>query len=140
MRTSPKATQATWIGWACAAPRRPRRGSSTEPATRTPARKTAATGLERAQPAARARAAAGLHRPQGGEGEYDAEREGELAVGEQGDDAGREPEGRPASRLAPAVADQAVEEVGGRDHREDADRARAEQRRQRREEDAVGEG
>ena len=63
-------------------------------------------------------AAAGLQAAQRGEAEGDAEGEGELAVGEQGDDAGGEPERRPARLDPPAVADQAVEEVGGGDDRE----------------------
>ena len=77
---------------------------------------------------------------QGGEAEGDAEGEGELAVGEQGDHAGGEPEGRPARGLAPVVADEAVEEVGRGDHRQHPHQLRAEQRGERREEDAVGEG
>ncbi len=85
-------------------------------------------------------AAPQLQGAQRGEGEGDAEGEGELAVGEQGDDAGREPERPPARRLAPAVADEAVEEVGGGDDRERADQLRSEHGGQRREEEAVGEG
>src|SRR6185295_9574590 len=77
---------------------------------------------------------------QGAEAEGDAEGEGELTVGEQGDDAGGEPEGRPARRLPPAVAHQAVEEVGGGDDRERAEELRSEERGKRREEEAVGEG
>ena len=82
-----------------------------------------------------------LQGTQRGEAEGDAEGEGELAVGEQRHHAGGEPERRPAGRLAPAVAHEAVEEVGGGDdgegRRPGAARAAA---RQRREEDAVGEG
>ncbi len=109
----------------------------------TPARKAAATGLARAQAAAASDgepAATDLQASQRGEAEGDPEGEGELAVGEQGDDAGREPEGRPARLHPPAVADQAVEEVGGGDDGEHADHLRSEQRPQRREEEAVGEG
>ena len=83
---------------------------------------------------------AGLQAAQRGEPEGDAEREGELAVGEQRHHARGEPEGRPARLRPPAVADQAVEQVGGGDDGEPAHHLRAEQRRQRREEDAVGEG
>ena len=88
----------------------------------------------------RRRAAPELQRPQRGEAEGDPESEGDLAVGEQRHHAGREPEGRPPRGVTPAIADEAVEEVGGGDHREDADDPRAENRAERREEDAVGEG
>jgi hypothetical protein len=80
-----------------------------------------------------------LQAAQRGEGEGDAEGEGELAVGEQGDDASGKPERRPARRLPPAVADEAVEEVGGGDDGDRPDQLRSEQRGERREEEAVGE-
>ena len=67
----------------------------------------------------------------------DAEREGQLPVGEQGDDPGREPERRPARLGPPVVADQAVEEVGGGDHRQHPDHLRPDQRRRGREQQAV---
>jgi hypothetical protein len=83
---------------------------------------------------------AGLQGAKGGQPEGDAQREGELTVGEQGHHTGGEPQRRPARRLSPAVADEAVEEVGGGDHGDRADELRADQRREGREEDAVGEG
>jgi hypothetical protein len=86
------------------------------------------------------RAAPRLQGAQRGQGEGDPEREGQLAVGEQRHHAGGEPEGRPARLHPPAVADQTVEEVGGGDDGEPSHDLRSEQRRQRREEEAVGEG
>ncbi len=84
--------------------------------------------------------ASGLEGAQGSEGERYAQSEGELAVGEEGDDAGGEPEGCPAGGLAPAVAHETIEEVGGSDNRCHPHRLRTQNRGQRREEDAVGEG
>ena len=93
-----------------------------------PARKTAATGLERAQAAAAQKRQLGdvavCRQRSAARPKATPEGEGELAVGEQGDHAGGEPERRPAGGLAPAVADEAVEEVGGGDDREHADQLR----------------
>src|SRR6185437_1216183 len=47
--------------------------------------------------------------------EGDPEGEGQLPVGEQGDDAGGKPERRPARLRPPVLLDDAVEEVGGGD-------------------------
>ena len=104
MRTRPKATQATWIARrAEGAPRRARGEldrAGDEDAGEEDGGDRARERAAAAAAAAPARAPA-LQRPQGGEAEGDAEREGELAVGEQGDDAGREPEGRPARAESP---------------------------------------
>ena len=71
--------------------------------------------------------AANLQAAQRGQATGDAEGEGELAVGEQRDHAGGEPEGRPAGGRAPAVADEAIEEVGGGDDRDRPDLLRPQQ-------------
>ncbi len=137
MRTRPSAIAATPT-----ATRLTRPAPLQRPDQDDPARKAAATGLERAQAAVGGESelvAADLQAAQRGEAEGDAEGEGELAVGEQRDHAGGEPEGRPAGGGPPAVADEAIEEVGGGDDRERPDQLRPEQRRQRREEEAVGE-
>src|SRR6185312_13450223 len=62
---------------------------------------------------------------------------GQLTVGEQGDDPGREPERRRPCLLAEVVLHEAVEEVGGGDDRQHPDHLWAEQRRGGREQQGV---
>jgi hypothetical protein len=79
----------------------------------------------------------GLQRAERRQAEGHAEGEGQLPVGEQRDDARREPERRPARLRPPVITDQAVEEVGGRDDRQHPHHLRADQRRRGREQHAV---